>query len=322
MGLDVTIEDVRAAQTRIAARIRRTPIWESPALSRLVGARTLIKCESLQCGGSFKLRGCLNKLMQLPEAALRAGIVTVSGGNHAIAVSLAAAQLGTRALVLMPQATPPLNIRLTHDAGGEVRLCADAAEAFAEAGRLAKAGMTFIHPYDDPAVIAGHGTLALELIEDTPFLPDHVLVSIGGGGFMAGLGAAFTACAPQIRLHGVETEGATAMGEALAAGRPVTIRPSSLARTLGAPFVTERTLAAAQAFLASIVTVPDAAAVEALFTILAAERLLVEPAASATLAAALARRDLFGPGETVALILCGANVALADALGWKAQFGL
>jgi threonine dehydratase len=287
-----------------------------------MGANVFIKCEGLQLGGSFKLRGCFNKLLQLGEVERKAGVVTVSGGNHAIAVSLAASALGMKALVLMPQATPALNVRLTREAGGEVQLCADAAEAFAKAEELGRQGMSYVHPYDDPAVIAGHGTLALEMAADAPQPLDHAFISIGGGGFAAGVAAALKGAWPGIHLHGVETEGATTMTEALAAGYPVPIRPSSIARTLGAPFVTERTLAAARTFLDDIVVVPDAEAARALFTILELERLLVEPAAAAGLAAAVARRASLAPGASIGLILCGSNVALDDALGWRAQFNL
>jgi threonine dehydratase len=319
-AFDVTYSDVAAAAARIAGRLRRTPTYESPALSRLLGRTTFIKLEALQIGGSFKLRGCFNRLIQMPDDERARGVVTVSGGNHAIAVSMAARALGLRALVLMPQATPPLNVRLTEEAGGEVQLCADATEAFSRAEELGRGGMCCIHPYDDPAVIAGHGTAGLEMVSDATLPLDHVLVSIGGGGFAAGVAAAIKSVRPQVRIHGVETEGATTMTEALAAGRPVPIRPSSIARTLGAPFVTARTLAAAQAHLERVLVTPDREAVRALFTLLEFERVLVEPAAAAVLAAALAAQASFNEGETVGLILCGSNVSLDDALGWRRQF--
>jgi threonine dehydratase len=324
---DVTMADITLSLARIAGRVRNTPTYASPALSALTGAATMITCEGLQLGGSFKLRGCFNKLLQLDEAARAAGVFTVSGGNHAIAVSLAAAALGIKALVLMPQTTPALNIALTRQAGGEVQLCADAAEAFARAEELGRekphgGGMCYIHPYDDPAVIAGHGTLGLDIVAGVATALDHVFISIGGGGFAAGVSVALKAAWPNVAIHGVETEGATTMTQALAAGHPVPIKPTSIARTLGAPFVTERTLAAARSYLDEIVTVPDREAVKALLTILETERLLVEPAASAVLAAALARKDSFRSGQTIGLILCGSNVALDDALGWRTQFGL
>ncbi|MGL4651673.1 MAG: pyridoxal-phosphate dependent enzyme, partial [Caldilineaceae bacterium] len=182
-------------------------------------------------------------------------------------------------------------------------------------------GRTNVHSYDDPMIIAGHGTVGLELARQAEGLT-HLFISIGGGGFAAGVGAAMKALNPALRIIGVETEGATTMTEALAAGKPVAMRPTSIARTLGAPFATERTMAAARAFLDEIVVVPDAEAVRELVWLLQNERVLVEPAASCVLAAAMARRDTFAPDAGIGLILCGSNVALDDVAGWRAQFGL
>lgn len=322
MDFDVTLADVQAAATRIAGKVRRTPTYHSAGLSARLGVETWVKVESLQLGGSFKVRGCYNRLMGLSEAELKRGVVTVSGGNHAIAVALVAQALGTRARVLMPEATPPLNIELTRQAGGEVELCADSVAAFAKADDYASRGMVHVHSYDDPAIIAGHGTLGLELASDAGGRLDHVFISIGGGGFAAGVGAALKGLDPAVRLHGVETEGATTMTQALEAGKPVPIRPTSIARTLGAPFATERTLAAARQFLEEIVTVPDAEAVRELVWVLQNGRVLLEPAAACVVAAALARKDSFQPGERVCLVLCGSNVALEDIARWRSEFGV
>lgn len=322
MPFDVSLADIQAAAARIAGRVRRTPTFRSAGLSQRLGVETVVKVESLQLAGSFKVRGCFNKLLGLSDAEKARGVVTVSGGNHAIAVSLVASMLGTRALVLMPKSVAPLNIRLTQEAGGEVELCEDALAAFSKAEAYEAKGMTHVHSYDDPAIIAGHGTVGLELAADAGGRIDHVFVSIGGGGFVAGVGAALKGLDPAVRVHGVETEGATTMAQALAAGKPVPIRPTSIARTLGAPFATERTLAAAREMLEEIVVVPDAEAVRELVWTLENGRVLLEPAAACTIAAAIARRDSFQPGERVALVLCGSNVALADLDGWRREFGL
>ena len=321
-AFDVTLADVQAAAARIAGKVRRTPTFYSAGLSARLGVETWVKVESLQLGGSFKVRGCYNKLMGLSEPELKRGVVTVSGGNHAIAVSLVARAVGTRALVLMPKATPALNIRLTEEAGGQVELCEDSVAAFARAEDHAAQGMTHVHSYDDPAIIAGHGTLGLELAADAGGRLDHVFISIGGGGFSAGVGAALKGLDPAVRLHGVETEGATTMTQALAAGEPVAIRPTSIARTLGAPFATKRTMAAARQFLEEIVVVPDADAVRELVWVLQNGRVLLEPAAACVVAAALARKDSFRPEERVCLVLCGSNVALDDIAGWRTTFGV
>lgn len=322
MQFDVTLADIQAAAARIAGKIRRTPTYFSAGLSARLGVETVVKVESLQLGGSFKVRGCFNKLMGLSEAERARGVVTVSGGNHAIAVALVAKTMGCRALVLMPQNAAAFNVEMARGLGAEIELCADSIEAFAKAEDYAAQGMTNVHSYDDPAIIAGHGSLGLEMNNDAGGRLDHVFISIGGGGFAAGVGAAMKGLDPALRIHGVETEGATAMTQALAAGKPVPIRPTSIARTLGAPFATERTMAAARQFLEDIVIVPDAEAVREITWVLQNGRVLLEPAASCVVAAALARKELFQPGERVGLVLCGSNVALDDIAAWRTQFGV
>jgi threonine dehydratase len=321
MIFDVTPADIAAAEARIAGRVRLTPAYASAAVSARLGRRVTLKLEALQDAGSFKVRGCFNKLLQMTPDELRRGVVTVSGGNHAIAVSRVAKAVGTRALVLMPKTVSPFNIGLTREAGGEVELCDDAIAAFAKADDYAARGMTNVHSYDDPAIIAGHGTLGLELAADAPDLTD-VFISIGGGGFAAGVACALKAQNPPIRIHGVETAGATTMTQALARGEPVPIRPTSIARTLGAPFATERTMAAARAFLEQIIVVEDRDAVAQMVFLLQEERILTEPAAACVLAAALSAKDMLPDNAHVGLILCGSNVALDDLASWRAQFGV
>lgn len=322
MNFDVTLADIQAAATRIAGRIRRTPTFHSAGLSARLGVETVVKVESLQLAGSFKVRGCFNKLMSLSETELKNGIVTVSGGNHAIAIAMVASAMGARALVLMPKNVAPFNIAMTKQMGGEVELCEDSIEAFAKADAYAAKGMTNVHSYDDPAIIAGHGSLGLELANDASGRLDHVFISIGGGGFAAGVGAALKGLDPAVRIHGVETEGATTMTQALEAGHPVAIRPTSIARALGAPFATERTMAAARQFLEDIIVVPDAEAVREITWVLQNGRVLLEPAAGAVVAAAVANTHLFKPGERVGLVLCGSNVALEDIAAWRTEYGV
>lgn len=321
MKFDVTLADIEAARGRIAGQVRATPTYRSEALTRRFGAPTFMKLECLQLAGSFKVRGVLNKLAMMGEAERKRGVVTVSGGNHAIAVAQAAAASGIDALVLMPKVTPAYNLAQTRAHGATIELCDSAAEAFAKAQAYAEAGRVFVHPYDDPLGIAGHGTLGIELVEAVPDLT-HVFVSIGGGGFIAGVGAALHALRPQAQLIGVETEGAETMTQALAAGAPVTIQPRSLARTLGAPFATERTLAATRAFVREIAVVPDSEAVRELDWLLVNERLLAEPAATATIAAAQRKAAGFQPTDRIVLVICGSNVAIDDIVAWRKQFAL
>lgn len=321
MKFDVTLADIEAARGRIAGQVRATPTYRSEALTRRLGAPTFLKLECLQFAGSFKVRGVLNKLATMGAAERKRGVVTVSGGNHAIAVAQAAAASGIDALVLMPKVTPAYNLAQTRAHGATIELCDSAAEAFAKAQSYAAAGRVFVHPYDDPLGIAGHGTLGIELVEAVPDLT-HVFVSIGGGGFIAGVGAALNALRPQAQLIGVETEGAETMTQALAAGAPVTIQPRSLARTLGAPFATERTLAATRAFVREIAVVPDSEAVRELDWLLVNERLLAEPAATATIAAAQRTASNFQATDRIVLVICGSNVAIDDIVAWRKQFAL
>ena len=319
MIFDVGLDQIRAAGARVAGKVRVTPSYPSEALSRRLGREVWLKLEALQDAGSFKVRGCVNKMSTLTPDELKRGVVTVSGGNTAIAVAKTATAFGASSLVLMPKATPRFNIALTEANGGVVELCDDAATAFAVAETHAARGRINIHAYDDPLMIAGHGTLGLEMAAQAPGLTD-VFVSIGGGGFAAGVAAALKGLDPRIRIWGVETVGATTMTEAIAAGQPVPIRPTSIAKTLGAPFATERTLAAAKAFLEDIVVVEDRDAVAELVGVLQDERVLVEPAAACVVAAAAKVADRLGP--RVGLVLCGSNVALGDVAAWRDQFGV
>src|SRR5215213_5200116 len=320
-AFDVTLADIEAARSRIAGRIRRTPAFESADVSARLGRRMALKMEALQLAGSFKVRGVFNKVLTLSDEERGRGLVTVSGGNHAIAVARVAGTLGLDALVLMPKTAARFNIDLTTKFGARVELCDDAAEAFAKAEDYQRQGRLFVHPYDDPAIIAGHGTLGLEFLDDVPDLT-HVFVSIGGGGFMSGVAAALKAKRPELTIYGVETVGAPTMTEALRAGEPVTIRATSIARTLGAPFATHRTMAAAKAFLKDIVLVEDAPVVSDLLWLLQAEKLLCEPAAACVLTAAAKVAPNLPEDAVIGLVLCGSNLSLHDLDAWQRDFGI
>lgn len=319
-AFDVTLSDIEAARRRIAGHVRRTPAYDSAEASARLGRRCALKMEALQIGGSFKPRGVFNKVMGLGDRERRRGIVAVSAGNHAIAVARVAGELGLDALVLMPKVTPRLSIELTTKFGARVELCEDAAEAFARADDHERQGRLFIHPYDDPAMIAGHGTLGLEFLEDIPELT-HVFVSIGGGGLMSGVSAALKAKRPSLTIYGVETVGAPTMTEALKADEPVTIRPTSIARTLGAPFVTPRTLSAAKLFLQDVVLVEDQPVVADVKWLLRTEKLLCEPAGACVLTAAQQVAPTLPDDSVIGLVLCGSNVSLEDLDAWQQQLG-
>jgi threonine dehydratase len=268
------------------------------------------KLELFQKTGSFKVRGAFNKLLSTPSDQLTNGVVAVSGGNHAQAIAYASNVLGLDAIVLMPDSTPQNYVEATRGYGAKIELRSTIAEAFADAARYSSEGRVFVHPFDDEVVMAGQGTLGLEIVEDLPEVTD-VVVSIGGGGLMSGVASAVKARLPNVRMWGAETVGADAMSRALDAGHPVTLDAiTSIAKTLGAPAVSEATLAAAQQYLESVTVVTDAEAVRALRFLLERLKILTEPAASCTLAAAeKLRSDL---GSHVVLILCGGNQSLDD----------
>ena len=304
------IAEIEKARDRIANHVRRTPLERSEALSHRLGTNVFAKLELLQKTGSFKVRGAFNKLLSSSRDELANGVVAVSGGNHAQAVAHASKVLDLDAVVLMPDSTPRNYVDATRDYGARVELTSTIADAFAEAERYRSAGRVFVHPFDDDLVMAGQGTLGLEIIDDLPEVTD-VIVSIGGGGLMAGVATALKARKPGVRVWGVETVGADAMSKALEAGHPVTLSAiTSIAKTLGAPAVSAATLDAAQRLLERVTVVSDADAVDALEFILERMKLLTEPAASCTLAAAEKLKDHLG--ANVVLILCGGNLSLKD----------
>ena len=312
--MDLT--DIRLAQERIAPYIKRTPLERSETLSRRLNTNVYVKYELLQKTGSFKARGAFNKILSLHEDVRSKGVVAVSGGNHAQAVAHASSVMGIKSVIIMPESTPRNYVDATRGYGAKVDLQPTIAEAFAVVKKYEVGGMTFIHPFDDPVVMAGQGTVGLEIVEDLPAATD-VVVSIGGGGLASGVAAAIKQTNQNIKVWGVETEGADAMHQALEAGRVVQMAAlTSIAKTLSAPAVSESTLKYAQEYLESVTVVPDAEAVEALVFLAERLKVLTEPAASCTLAAAERLRENFTPDSNLVLILCGGNQSIPDVCGY------
>jgi threonine dehydratase len=312
----ISLDDIRSARERITGRVARTPLVSSATLSARLGAKVYLKLELFQKTGSFKVRGAFNKVLSIPEEQRGRGLVAVSGGNHAQAVAYVGRQLGLPAVILMPQATPRNYVEATRGYGAEVVLVPNASEAFEKIVGYESEGWTSIHPFDDPLVMAGQGTVGLEIVEDEPEVTD-VVVSIGGGGFVGGVATAVKSLQPGARMWGVETEGADAMSKALAQGKPVQLSAiTSIARTLGAPSVSAGTLALAQKHLESVTVVPDSEAVGALRFLLERAKVLTEPAASCTLAAADRLRDRFRRESRIVLVLCGGNTGVDDLCGY------
>lgn len=313
--------DVEAASERIAGHVVRTPTVPSPGLSALLGVPVTAKLELLQRTGSFKARGATAKLLGLSEAERAAGVVAVSGGNHAIAVAVMAGALDVKATVVMPQSAPARAVDVAAAAGATVRLTENMDGAFALMSQLQVDGLTLVHPFDDPVVVAGQGTVGLELADDARDLTD-VLVSIGGGALISGVATALRSRRPEVRIWGVETEGAQAMSEALIAGGPVPVALSSIVSTLSAPTVSQLTYDHVAALVTDVLVVSDAEAVQGTFDLANHAKVWAEPAAGCLLPAARRVIERVGAGARLGLVLCGGNATTADVRSWAERFDL
>ena len=312
MAETLTLADIQNARQRIAPCVRRTPLTASAVLSERLKTNVYVKLELFQKTGSFKVRGAFNKALGLSAEERGQGLVAVSGGNHAQAVAYAARTLGLKSVILMPESTPANYLDATRGYGAEIHFAANVGAAFAEVAEYERQGWAYIHPFDDPVVIAGQGTIGLEILDDVPQVTD-IIVSVGGGGLIGGIATAVRSLKPTVRVWGVETEGADCMSKSLAAGEIVTLETiTSIARTLGAPAPSEMTLTMAQTLLESVTVVSDAEALAALRFLLERLKVLTEPAASCTLAAADRLKDQFSKERHVVLLLCGGNMPFED----------
>jgi threonine dehydratase len=308
---------ITEAAERIRPYVKRTPLEYSESLSRELGTNIFVKYEMFQKTGAFKARGAFNKMLSMAEATRSQGVVAVSGGNHAQAVAYASRELGVDAVIVMPQSTPNVYVEATRGYGATVDLQPSIREAFERVGHYQAEGREFIHPFDDPLIIAGQGTVGLEIMADVPDATD-VILSIGGGGLAAGVSAAVKAIRPETRVWGVETIGADAMTRALAAGHPVEMDAiTSIAKTLGAPSVSQATLDAVRENMESVTEVTDDEVVRDLFFIAERLKVLTEPAAACTLTAARKLRQNFSADSKVVLILCGGNVGIDDIIAYR-----
>ncbi|MFI6559658.1 threonine/serine dehydratase [Streptomyces sp. NPDC050534] len=317
----IGISEVEAAAEIIAGHVVRTPTLPSPGLTTLLGAPVTVKLELLQRTGSFKARGATAKLLSLSDRERAAGVVAVSGGNHGIALAVMAAALHVKATVVMPRSAPARAVEIAEAAGASVRVTDDMAGAFALMTRLQDEGLTLVHPFDDPLVIAAQGTVGLEFAADAGELTD-VLVSIGGGGLIAGVAAALRALRPDVRIWGVETEGAQAMSEALAAGGPVPVDLSSIVSTLCAPAASQLTYDHVSALVHEVLVVPDREAVRGTLDLADHAKVWAEPAAGCLLPAARQVLDRVGEDVRLGLVVCGGNATTGDVMGWAERFGL
>ncbi len=303
----VSIEDVRAAAARIAGAVERTPCLHSRTLSRLTGAEVWLKFENLQFTASFKERGALNKLLLLAEGAQRRGVIAMSAGNHAQGVAYHAARLGMRAVIVMPRGTPNSKVKGTQVHGAEVVLeGATLAQAAAHAREIeAREGLAFIHPYDDPAIIAGQGTVALEMLEQAPGL-EALVVPIGGGGLIGGTATAARAAAPGMRVFGVESKTYCAMYQRLK-GLPLEVGGDTIAEGLAVRDVGELTLEIARRLVEEVLLVEEETIERAVVALIEIEKTVAEGAGAAALAALIEHRGRFA-GMRVGVVLSGGNI--------------
>ncbi|MEZ5346332.1 MAG: threonine/serine dehydratase [Pyrinomonadaceae bacterium] len=304
--------EIEKTASRLRPFIRRTPVFHDEVLSRRFNTNIYLKLELLQKTGAFKVRGAFNKMLSLSPAQREKGVVAVSGGNHAQAVAYAAKILGSKALILMPEFTPESYLAETRRLGAEVLLFPNLEEAFARVREFENRGYENIHPFDDPEIIAGQGTIGLEILEDVPDVTD-VVVSVGGGGLSTGIAAVLKNRKPDVRVWGVETKGADSMARALEAGMVITLPEiTSVAKTLGAQRVGNLCFDLARKYLSGVTVVGDKEAVDEVFYLLDRAKVLTEPAASCTVAAASKLRGNFSPASNVVLILCGGNMSIDE----------
>ena len=308
-NLSIGLADVLAARERLRGSIYDSPCPHSIMLSALTGQQVYLKLENLQMTGSFKERGALNRIAMLtPEQAAR-GVIAASAGNHAQGVAYHATKRGIRALIVMPLTTPLVKVTATRDFGAEVLLHgANYDEACAEAVRLCdEQHLTFIHPFDDPGVMAGQGTIGLELLEQVPQL-EAVVVPIGGGGLIGGIACAIKESRPEIRIVGVQTARLPSMQAAIEAHHPVTVDPATtIADGIAVRRAGDLTLPLVERYVDEIVTVEEDEIASAILMLLEREKTLAEGAGAAALAALLEHRTSLHGAHT-AVLVCGGNI--------------
>ncbi len=305
--MPVTLTDIEQAQKVIAGAVLRTPMLPAPRLSAITQAEVFVKYENLQVTNSFKERGALNKLASLEASDRRSGVIAMSAGNHAQAVAYHAARLGVPATIVMPVTTPFVKVAATEAHGARVVLDGETlAEAQIRAEAIADVqGLTWVHPYDDPFVIAGQGTIGLEMLADEPDL-DVLIVPIGGGGLISGIATAARALHPEIEVVGAEAALYPSFWNALN-GRHRTIGGATLAEGIAVKNVGTLTLPIVREHVSDVILVDEADLERAVNAFLTLQKTIAEGAGAAGLAAMLAQPERFR-GQKVGLVLCGGNI--------------
>ena len=310
----LTLDDVQAARERIAGRLHRTPILHSASTSERVGMPVHFKAELFQRTGSFKPRGVLNKLATLSDDEKARGVISISAGNHAQALAYASSVEGIDALVVMWQTASPMKIAAARAYGATVDDSPpDIPAAFEHLDRLVEeTGRTLVHPYDDPLVMAGQGTVGVEILEDVPDA-NVVVVQVGGGGLVSGIATAVKGLRPDARVIAVEPELSNALQASMAAGESVTVEPRSLADGLNGPYAGPNCVRVCLDLGVENVIVTEEAIKDAFRWLYGRLKLACEPAGAATAAALLSGRVALADGDVVAAVVSGGNVAAHTA---------
>jgi threonine dehydratase len=310
----IDLDDVHRSRERIGNRLHRTPLLSSATLSNQVGADVHFKAELLQRTGSFKPRGVLNKLSTLTDEEKQRGVISISAGNHAQALAYASGVEGIDALVVMWQTASPMKIAAARGYGATIDTEApDIPAAFERLEELIEAtGRTLVHPYDDPLVMAGQGTVGVEILEDAPEA-DVVLVPVGGGGLVSGIATAVKGMRPGARVVAVEPERSPALHESLKAGEPVTVEAKSIADGLNGPYAGANCVRVCTELGVESVLVTEDALREAFRFMYGRMKLACEVAGAATAAALMSGVVEVEPGQTVAAVVSGGNVAAKTA---------
>jgi len=306
----IALPDIEAARVRIAGKVRRTPLVESPSLSELTGVKLRLKLENVQLTGSFKERGACNRLEVMSPAERACGVITASAGNHAQAVARHGNRLGISVTVIMPEATPLVKVTATRRYGATVILAgANYDEAAERAAELcAERKLTYVHPFEDPWVIAGQGTIGLELLEEAPDL-DAIVLPVGGGGLIAGVACAVKNTQPHVRVLGVESRRFPSMKHALDSVPPPSLPGGkTIADGIAVRRVGDTARELVRSYVDEIALVDEAEIAQAILLLLEREKTVVEGAGAVGLAALLHRRFELAPGARVAVVLSGGNI--------------
>jgi threonine dehydratase len=314
-GSLISLDDVHGARERIGGRLHRTPLLSSATMSDRVGANVHFKAELFQRTGSFKPRGVLNKLATLTEEEKRRGVISISAGNHAQALAYGAAVEGIDALVVMWQTASPMKIGAARGYGATIDMEApDIPSAFERLDELVETtGRTLVHPYDDPDIMAGQGTVGVEILEDLPEA-EIVLVQVGGGGLVSGIATAVKGMNPEARVVAVEPERSPALHESLKAGEPVTVEAKSIADGLNGPYAGANCVRICTDLGVESVLVSEDALKEAFRFMYGRMKLACEVAGGATAAALMSGAVDLAGAQTVAAVVSGGNVAPKTAV--------